>query len=101
MRKGVGNTMPVTSPSTSLPPVKLQPCSMCLLHGVMLTAGPCCQPQWVFRPGARSYSSRGEVDFSFIYFLDVGANFKNLYLELGVSKWGDPNFAGFIMKCSI
>ena len=63
--------------------------------------GPRCQPSWVYRPGARSYSSWGEVDFSFIYFLDFVANFKNLYLELGMSKWGDPNFDGFIMKYSI
>ena len=63
--------------------------------------GPFVSVSWVYRPGARSYSSRGEVDFSFIYFLDFVANFKNLYLKLGVSKWGDPNFVGFIMKCTI
>ena len=34
-------------------------------------------------------------------FTDLNANFKNQYLVLGVSKWGDPNFAGFIMKCTI
>ena len=27
--------------------------------------------------------------------------FQNSYLELGVSKWGEPNFVRFIMKCNI
>ena len=43
-----------------------------------------------------------DLEFNFfIYFLDFVANFKNPYLELGVSKLGDPNFVEFIMKCTI
>ena len=34
-------------------------------------------------------------------FLDLNACFKNSYLELGVSKWSEPNFVGFIMKCVV
>ena len=37
----------------------------------------------------------------FLFFIDLNTNFKNSYLELGVSKWSEPNFVGFIMKCSI
>ena len=36
-----------------------------------------------------------------IYFIDLNACFKNSYLELGVSNLGEPNFVGFLMKCSI
>ena len=36
-----------------------------------------------------------------IYFLDFLANFGKSYLELGMSNFGEPNFVGFLMKCSI
>ena len=39
--------------------------------------------------------------FLYFCFTDLNANFKNPYLVLGVPKWGDPNFVGFIMKCTI
>ena len=39
-------------------------------------------------------------DLKFI-FIDLNANFKKLCLELGVSNLGEPNFVGFIMKCTI
>ena len=42
------------------------------------------------------------VGFDFlIYFPDLNACFKNSYLKLGVSNFGEPNFVGFHMKCSI
>ena len=34
-------------------------------------------------------------------FLDLNACFKNSILKLGVSNFGEPNFVGFLMKCSI
>ena len=39
--------------------------------------------------------------FSLFVFLDFVANLQKSYLELGASKWGDPNFVGFLMKCTI
>ena len=42
-----------------------------------------------------------KFDFSLFVFLDFVANLQKSYLELGVSKWGDPNFVGFFMKCTI
>ena len=42
------------------------------------------------------------IRFDFLnYFTDLNACFKNSYLELGVSNFGEPNFVGFLMKCSI
>ena len=38
---------------------------------------------------------------SLFIFIDLYTNLQNSYLELGVSKWGDPNFVGFIIKYSI
>ena len=38
----------------------------------------------------------------FLYsFLEIDSNFKNSYLEIGVSKLSEPNFVGFITKCTI
>ena len=42
-----------------------------------------------------------KFDFSLFVFLDFVANLQKSYLEFGVSKSGDPNFARFIMKCTI
>ena len=39
--------------------------------------------------------------FYFIIFLDFVSNFKNSYLELGMSILNEQNFVGFIMKCTI
>ena len=39
--------------------------------------------------------------FSLIDFPEMLTNFKKLYLELGLSNLGEPNFVGFIMKCTI
>ena len=36
-----------------------------------------------------------------IYFIHLNACFKNSYLQLGVSNFGEPNFFSFILKCSI
>jgi len=35
------------------------------------------------------------------FFSDLNTCFKNLYIELGVSKLSELNFVGFIMKCTI
>ena len=78
------------------------PCSVSLSCGVLWLTGPNSQPQWVNGPGALSCWARFEkMIFSWIIFIDFNANFKNLYLELGVSNLGEPNFVGFILKCSI
>jgi hypothetical protein len=45
--------------------------------------------------------SQGFNDLFLFVFLDLIANFKNLYLELGVSKLSEPNFARFILMCTI
>ena len=42
-----------------------------------------------------------KFDFSLFVFPDFVANLQKSYLELRVSKWGDPNFVGFFMKCNI
>ena len=42
-----------------------------------------------------------KFDFLYLFFIDFVANLQKLYLELGVSKWGEPNFVGFILKCNI
>ena len=57
-------------------PVKLCLCSMSLTCGPQLLVG-------------------FEL-FSGFIFTGLIANFKNSFLELGVSKWGEPNFVGFI-----
>ena len=36
-----------------------------------------------------------------IYFTNLNACFKNSYLKLGVSNFGEPNFVSFILKCII
>ena len=42
-----------------------------------------------------------KFDFLLIFFIDLVTKLKNSYLELGESKWGEPNFVRFIMKCTI
>ena len=37
----------------------------------------------------------------FTLFSEIDSNFKNSYLELRVSKLSEPNFVGFILKCTI
>jgi len=54
---------------------------------------------WVLLTSGRHQSVCVFVMF-FLFFTDLNTNFKNLYLELGVSKWSEPNFVGFIMECS-
>ena len=51
-----------------------------------LTAGPICQ---------------SVCSLIFLFFIDLNTCFKKSYLELGVSKLSEPNFVGFIMKCTI
>ena len=48
-----------------------------------------------------SHASATTIRVVFISFLDFCANFGKSYLELGVSNFGEPNFVGFLMKCSI
>ena len=84
MRKGVGNTTVVTSPTVSSHRSKPVLCSDSLTCGAELTVGP-------------AVSHSGCIDR---VHLVVAPGWK-LYLELGVSKWGEPNFVGFILKCTI
>ena len=55
---------------------------------------------WVLLPSGPHLSVYVVIDF-LIVFIDLNACFKNSYLKLGVSKWGEPNFVGFIMECSM
>ena len=40
-----------------------------------------------------------KFDLLYLFYIDFVANLQKLYLELGVSKWGESNFVGFILKC--
>ena len=105
MRNSMGNTsvvtLPlVTSPSASFYLVNRRLCLGLADAWVKVDYGTRCQPTWVYKPGAPNYSARVNLIF-FIYFIDFVANLQKLYLELGVSKWGEPNFFGFILKCTI
>ena len=53
-------------------------------------------PRWLWALTVSVY----RIDF-LIYFIDLNAYFKNSYLKLGVSNFGEPNFVSFILKCSI
>jgi len=68
-------------------PVNAVPCIVSLTGGSLLTAGLGCLPisNLIF----------------WIYFTDLNACFKNSYLKLGVSNFGEPNFVSFILKFSI
>ena len=78
---------PETSPSVSSHRSAPSLVLVSLTSGSPLTMGPGCQCV---------------RDLIFlIYFTDLNACFKNSYLKLGVSTFGEPNFVSFILKCSI
>ena len=76
-----------TSPSVSSDRSNVVPCAGLTDERAPLTVGPICQ-------------SVCSLIF-LIYFIDLNTCFKNSYLKLGVSNFGEPNFFGFFMKCSI
>ena len=88
-----------TSPSKSSSSVKSLPCF-------------CADDMWgPLTYGAQQLVAAGVVSRVhvailvlnvFLYsFSEIDSNFKNSFLELGVSKLSEPNFIGFIMKCTI
>ena len=92
MRRGeesivVKTLPPETSPSMSSHQSAPTSIFVSLIGGSSLIAGPGCQ------------SVRYLIFW--IYFIDLNACFKNSYLELGVSNFGERNFVTFIFKCSI
>ena len=72
-----------------------------LTCGARLTVGPACQPPWCIDQVHLAVAPEWKFDFLYLFFIDFVANLQKLYLELGVSKWGEPNFVGFIMKSTI
>ena len=91
-------SLPVTSPSESSRRSKPAPASLSDLWG-QLTYGA----QQLVAAGVVSRVHVAILVLNvFLYsFLEIDSNFKNLYLELGVSKWREPNFVGFTLKCTI
>ena len=74
------------------------PYSVCLSSGAIDLWGPAVSRSGCSEPGVRSDLGLNVFLYSF---LEIDSNFKNSYLELGVSKLSEPNFAEFIMKCTI
>ena len=106
MRNELGNTLVmtlllVTSPSVSFSLVKPVLCSVSLARGAELTAGPAMSHLGCTDRVHLAVAPGWKFNFLYLFFSDFVTSFKNLYLGLGVSKWGEQNFVRIIMKCSI
>ena len=89
----------VISPSTSLLPVKPLPYFYDDDMWGLLTYG---DQQSVAAGVVRSVHITISILNVFLYsFSEIDSNFRNSYIELGVSKLSEPNFAGFILMSTI
>ena len=61
------------------------------IQWVPLTAGPCCQSSGCMDRVHLAVVPEWKFDFLYLFFIDFVANLQKLYLELGVSKWGEPS----------
>ena len=58
-------------------------------------------PLWCVDRVHLAVAPEWKFDFLYLFFIVFVSNFQKLYLELGVSKWGEANFIRFIMKFNI